>query len=317
MNFDGRQPTADGRRQTAERMSGGRRSVSGGREDKADVKGQVVAQRERVTARLEQIDHVIAIMSGKGGVGKSALTANLAAAWGVNGQAVGVLDADIHGASAAAMLGARGQQVLVEPAGIRPAVGVADVRVMSMDLFLDSDAPVSWRHPGGLAADAFVWRGAMEANALREMLADTNWGQLDLLLIDMPPGTDRFETLMQLVPGLSGALVVTIPSRASQIVVRRTIAAARQGGAKLLGLVENMVGLVRPDEESLQELFPSGGGEAFADEVDLQHLASVPFDSRLARTTDAGRPFVLEHGQSAAGRAILSLAQKLEETLAR
>jgi ATP-binding protein involved in chromosome partitioning len=286
-------------------------------DDKSDVLGQVLAQRERVAARLTQIDHVVAIMSGKGGVGKSALTANLAAAWGMNGLAVGVLDADLHGASAAAMLGARGQQVLMEPAGVRPAVGVADVRVMSMDLFLDSDAPVSWRHPGGLAADTFVWRGVMEANILREMLADTNWGQLDLLLIDMPPGTDRFETLMLLVPDLSGALVVTLPTQVSHLVVRRTIAAARQGGAKLLGLVENMAGLVRPDEEGLQELFSNGERVAFADEAGLQQLASVPFDSRLARMTDAGRPFVLEHSQTAAGRAILSLAQKLEEALER
>lgn len=288
-----------------------------GTDDKSDVLGQVLAQRERVAARMAQIDHVVAIMSGKGGVGKSALTANLAAAWGMNGKAVGVLDADLHGASAATMLGARGQQVLMEPAGVRPAVGVADVRVMSMDLFLDSDAPVSWRHPGGLAADTYVWRGAMEANALREMLADTNWGQLDFLLIDMPPGTDRFETLMLLAPDLSGALVITLPTQVSHLVVRRTIAAARQGGAKLLGLVENMAGLVRPDEESVQELFSNGEGAAFADEVGLQQLASVPFDSRLARTTDAGRPFVLEHDQSAAGRAILSLAQKLEEALKR
>lgn len=284
-------------------------------DDKADVLAQVLAHRERVAARLAPIEHVVAIMSGKGGVGKSALTANLAAIWGVNGKAVGVLDADIHGASAAAMLGASRQQVLIEPAGVRPAVGVADVRVMSMDLFLDSESPVSWRHPGGLAADSFVWRGAMEANVLRELLADTNWGQLDFLLIDMPPGTDRFETLLQLVPDLSGALVVTIPSRASHLVVRRTIAAARQGGANLLGLVENMAGYVTADEDTLLELFPNGKGRSLAEEVDLKLLASVPFDSRLARMTDDGRPFVLEHEQTAAGRAILNLAQELEEAV--
>ena len=188
---------------------------------------------------------------------------------------------------------------------------------MSMDLFLDSDAPVSWRHPGGLADDTFVWRGAMEANVLREMLADTNWGQLDFLLIDMPPGTDRFETLMLLVPDLSGALVVTLPTQVSHLVVRRTIAAARQNGARLLGLVENMAGLVKTDEKSVQDLFTSGDGEAFADEVDLPQLASVPFDARLAQTTDAGRPFVLEYSHSAAGREIQSMAQKIEEALER
>lgn len=284
--------------------------------DKSNILGQVLAQRERVAARLAQVKDVVAVMSGKGGVGKSALTANLAAALSMQGRAVGVLDADIHGASAAAMLGARGQQVVIEPGGARPAVGVAEVRVMSIDLFLaDKAMPVTWRHSGGLAADTFVWRGTLEANVLREFLADTAWGTLDYLLIDMPPGADRFETLMRLIPDLSGALVVTIPSQVSHLVVRRAIAAARQAGARLLGLLENMAGLVGAEGEASRELFPETGGEVFAAEVGLPYLGRIPFDSRLARTTDAGRPFVLTHAETLTGQAILSLAEKLEEIL--
>jgi ATP-binding protein involved in chromosome partitioning len=178
-----------------------------------------------------------------------------------------------------------------------------------MDLFLDGDdAPVTWRHAGGLAADTFVWRGALEANALREFLADTAWGALDYLLIDMPPGADRFETLVRLAPGLSGALVVTIPSQVSHLVVRRAIAAARQVGARLLGLVENMAGSV--EAKTGHELFP---GKAFAADVAIPYLGQVPFDARLARTTDAGYPFVLEHSATPAGQAILALARNLEE----
>ena len=282
--------------------------------DKPDVFGQVLGQRERVARRLQQVRHVVAVMSGKGGVGKSALTANLAAALGMNGRATGVLDADIHGASAAAMLGARGQEVKVAPEGARPAVGVAHVLVMSMELFLEDDnTPVIWRHPGGLAADTHVWRGSMEATVLREFLADTNWGDLDFLLIDMPPGADRFETLIQLVPQLTGALVVTIPSQVSHLVVRRAVNAARRAGAPLLGLVENMAGLADKDGKIAAELFPDGHGRAFAAELDVPHLGKVPFDSRLAITTDAGRPFVLEHGARPAGQAILALARSLEE----
>ncbi|HEX9921574.1 MAG TPA: P-loop NTPase [Anaerolineae bacterium] len=289
--------------------------------DKPDVLGQVLAQRGRVTTRLAQIKSVVAVMSGKGGVGKSALTANLAAALAMQGRAVGVLDADLHGASAAAMLGARGQRLVVEAEGVRPAVGVADIRVMSMDLFLDDDnAAVNWRHPGGLAADTFVWRGTMEANALREFLSDTAWGELDYLLIDMPPGADRFETLLRLAPDLSGALVVTIPSQVSHLIVRRAISAARQAQARLLGLVENMAGLIDVSTngtepgvaEHSRELFPAGQGEAFAAEVDIPYLGRVPFDPRLARTTDAGRPFVLEYNDTTAGRAITALAEQLE-----
>lgn len=286
-----------------------------------DVLGQVLAQRGRVTTRLARIRSVIAVMSGKGGVGKSALTANLAAALAMQGRAVGVLDADLHGASAAAMLGARGQRLVVKAEGVRPAVGVANIRVISMDLFLDDDnASVNWHHPGGLAADTFVWRGTMEANALREFLSDTAWGELDYLLIDMPPGADRFETLLRLVPDLSGTLVVTIPSQVSHLIVRRAISAARQAQARLLGLVENMAGLIDvstddsgPDAaEHRRELFPAGQGEAFAAEVGIPYLGQVPFDPRLARTTDAGRPFVLEHGDTTAGRAITALAEQLE-----
>jgi ATP-binding protein involved in chromosome partitioning len=283
---------------------------------KPDVLGQVLAQRRDVTDRLAQIRFVVAIMSGKGGVGKSALTANLAAALAMNGRTVGVLDADIHGPSAAAMLGARGQQVIVQAGGARPAVGMAGVRVMSMDLFLqEDDLPVIWRHPGGLAADTFVWRGTMEANALREFLADTQWGRLDYLLIDMPPGTDRFETLLRLVPGLSGVLAVTIPSQVSHLVVRRSITAAKQAGAPLLGLVENMAGLTDEAGDITGELFPGGEGETFAAQMGIPYLGKIPFDGLLSRTTDGGRPFILEHAQRPAGQAILSLARKIEESL--
>jgi ATP-binding protein involved in chromosome partitioning len=234
----------------------------------------------------------------------------------MQGKAVGVLDADIHGASAAAMLGARGQKLIVEPEGVRPAIGVTNVRVMSTDLFLEgADGHVTWKHPGGLAADTFVWRGTLEANILREFLGDTEWGSLDVLLIDMPPGADRFETLMRFAPNLSGALVATIPSQVSHLVVRRAIAAARETGARLLGLVENMAGLVDDHNATLRELFPGGEGEAFAKESNIPYLGRVPFDPQLARSTDAGRPFVLEHGESSAARALIDLAAKLDEVL--
>jgi len=285
--------------------------------DKSNVLGQVVAQRERIGARLAQVKRVIAIMSGKGGVGKSALTANLAAALALEGKAVGVLDADIHGASAAAMLGARGQKLEITSDGVRPAIGVCDIRVMSMDLFLpDDDTPVRWQHPGGLAADAFVWRGSLEANAVREFISDTEWGDLDYLLLDLPPGADRFDTVARLVPQLQnlstgGAVVVTIPSQVSHLVVRRAIAAAHEAGAGLIGLVENMAGYVNATGEVAGELFPAGRGAAFAEEIGVPHLGSIPFDPRLAHETDNGRPFILEHAESAAGRAILKIAETL------
>ena len=285
-------------------------------QNKPDVLGQVLGQRRQVSERLAQIQHVLAVMSGKGGVGKSALTANLAASLAARGRAVGVLDADLNGPSAAAMLGARGQPVLIGPTGARPAIGVADVKVMSMDLFLGrDDRPLTWKHAGGLAADNFTWRGTLEANVLREYLGDTDWGALDYLLIDMPPGADRFETLVRFVPGLSGTVVVTIPSQVSQLVVRRAVQSAQQAGARLLGLVENMAGLVDADGEVTGALFPGAGGQSFAAEMGIPFLGSVPFDPRLSQATDAGRPYVLTGEDTLVGRAILALADQIERAV--
>ena len=271
-----------------------------------DVLGQVVAQRAAVARRLASVRRVVAIASGKGGVGKSLLTANLAAALTSNSGQVGVLDADIHGPSAALMLGARGQELMLGPEGARPALGVNGVQVISMDLFLEGDdRAVRWRNYGGLAEDSFVWRGTLEANVLREFLADTDWGVLDYLLIDMPPGADRFETLLRLLPDLGGALLITTPSAASVLVVRRAAAAAQQAGARILGLVENMAQAADP-----------GPGKGLADDLGIPFLGRVPFDPELARSTDAGRPGVLIDPERPGARAILELAGRLRGILA-
>ena len=267
-----------------------------------DVLGQVVAQRAAVAKRLAAVRRVVAIASGKGGVGKSLLTANLAAALASSAVQVGVLDADIHGPSAALMLGARGQRLMLGPDGARPAVGVSGVRLVSMDLFLEGDdSAVRWRHYGGLAEDSFVWRGTLEANVLREFLADTDWGKLEYLLIDMPPGSDRFETLLRLLPELGGALLVTTPSEASLLVVRRAAAAAKQAGAPILGLVENMA-----------QVAESGPGQGLAEDLGIPFLGRVPYDPELARSTESGRPGVLVDPERPGARAILELAGRLK-----
>lgn len=270
-----------------------------------DVLGQVVAQRQAVAQRLASVKHLVAVSSGKGGVGKSALTANLAAAFAVDSMRVGVLDADIHGPTAALMLGARGQRLTSSDRGIQPAIGVADVRLMSMDLFLQDDQTTPrWKHPGGLAEDSYVWRGALEANVLREFLSDTEWGELDLLLVDMPPGADRFDTLMRLVPELDGVLIVTTPGAAAQLVVRRAISAALAAGAHLLGVVENM----SIDGEG-------DGSRQLAASFDSQLLGCIPYDPQLARQTDRGRPPALIRANDRTGAAICQLAARLREAL--
>jgi ATP-binding protein involved in chromosome partitioning len=269
----------------------------------SDIVGQVEAQQRRLVARLKDVRAIVAVVSGKGGVGKSSLTANLAGALALAGARVGALDADLNGPTLAKMLGVRGRTLAVGPDGVEPPAGALGIRVMSMDLLLADDAtPLTWDAPS--QAEAHTWRGTMEANAVREFLADTAWGALDVLLIDLPPGTDRLATIAGLVPALAGTVVVTIPSDVSRLIVRKSITVARQAGAPVLGLVENMAGL-----------FPGPGGETLAHEAGLPFLGRVPFDPALAEAADRGEPYVAVAPEAPAARALSAIAARLRETL--
>jgi len=280
----------------------------------SNIVGQVEEQQSRLKARLSRVRHTVAVVSGKGGVGKSAVTANLAVAFARQGYAVGVLDADLNGPSLAKMLGVRGQQLQVTEAGVAPAVTGEGLRVMSMDFLLPSEAsPLIWDAP--TQAEAHTWRGSMEASALREFLTDTDWGTLDLLLLDLPPGTDRLPTVAGILPGLSGALIVTIPSEVSHLVVKKSVTAAREAKVPVLGLVENMAGYVCARCGSVGDLFHGPGGEALAAELAIPFLGAVPFDARLAHAGDRGIPFVAEEPDSPAARSLLRIADRLRASL--
>jgi ATP-binding protein involved in chromosome partitioning len=280
----------------------------------SDIVGQVEAQQARLRARMAAIRATVAIVSGKGGVGKSSITANLAACLAAEGLAIGVLDADLNGPSMAKMLGVRGQSLPLTESGATPVLSTEGIRVMSMDLLLPADeTPVVWDAP--TQAEAHTWRGSMEGTVLREFLTDTAWGSLDLLLLDLPPGTDRLPTVAGLLPRLTGAVVVTIPSEVSHLVVRKSLTLARETGTRLLGLVENMAGYVCPACGAVGPLFEGPGGEVTAAQHGIPFLGRVPFDPRLAVAADRGRPFVLDHGQSPAGRALGEIAGRIRALL--
>jgi ATP-binding protein involved in chromosome partitioning len=247
----------------------------------------VAALRERVRVRLSPDRRAVAVMSGKGGVGKSFVTAalGLAAAERVRGPSrVGVLDADFEGPTAAKLLGASGP-LRVTDQGVQPVPGRSGVVVFSTDLLLEDGRPLAWRQPSG---HRFVWRGALEAGALREFLADVAWGGLDLLLIDLPPGAHRLEDLADLVPDLA-VLAVTIPSEESRRSVERTLHAARERRLPILGLVENMSGYACPGCGTTGPLFGGDAGAILAAQVGVPLLARVPFlpDGRPATAVDA------------------------------
>jgi ATP-binding protein involved in chromosome partitioning len=271
----------------------------------SDIVGQVEAQHARLRVRLAGVRHVVAVVSGKGGVGKSSLTANLAACFARAGQRVGVLDADLNGPTMAKMLGVRGRTLAMTGDGVAPPESALGIRVMSMDLLLPSDeAPLAWQAP--TQAESHTWRGSMEANALREFLADTAWGPLDLLLVDLAPGTDRLVTVASLLPALTGAVVVTIPSDVSHLIVRKSITVAAQARVRVLGLVENMAGL-----------FSGSPGETLAREAGVPFLGAVPFDPAMAVAADRGEPYVAVAPDAPASRALAAIAEAVGAAVAR
>ncbi len=271
-----------------------------------DVVSQVGAQHRRLEARMEGIGRVVAVASGKGGVGKSAVAANLAAAMAAAGSRAGALDADLNGPSLARMLGAAGP-LKVTTNGVEPAVGAGDVRVVSTALLLDSpDAPVRW-HGGDWGAG--MARGVLETGALREMLADVAWDALDVLVVDLPPGTDRLERLLGLVsPDL--LLVVTTPSAMAAEVVGRSLRAAREAGVEAPGLVANMTTWACPHCGEASDPWGADGARALAESAGVELWAEIPFDPALARATDAGRPIVLEDPDRPSARALTRLADR-------
>ena len=255
-------------------------------EDHSGLGAQVGAQHDRVRRRLASVTHTVAVMSGKGGVGKSFVTAALATALARVGRRVGVLDADFHGPTAARMLGARAGRLDVTDEGVVPATAAGGVRVMSTDLLLPEGAPLAWREPDH---DHFVWRGALEAGTLREFLGDVRWDALDLLLVDLPPGTDRLAALAGLVTPLAGVLTVTIPSDASLRAVQRALAAASGAGIRVLGIVENMAGYACGSCGTVAPLFAGRAADALAEASGAPVLARIPFDAPAQASADAGR----------------------------
>lgn len=277
------------------------------------VAEQVAEQKSRLKARMASVDHVVAVMSGKGGVGKSTVAVNLAGVLAQEGKSVGIVDADVNGPSVAKMMGVRDQSAVTGDSGVQPAVGPLDIKVMSMDLFLpDAETPVVWEAP--TRDDAYTWRGTMEAGAVREFLSDTEWGTLDVLLVDLPPGTDRLPTLVDLLPALSGTIVVTIPSAVSQHVVSKSVEMAREWlDTEIIGLVENMTTYVCPNCGEEEPLFPAEIEQDMT--LGLPSLGGIPFDPRVASAADDGVLFVQHYGALPAGEALQQIAGEVEQFL--
>ena len=274
---------------------------------------QVVDQQHRLADRLAQVRSVVAVASGKGGVGKSAITANLAVALAGRGLAVGAADADLNGPSLGRMLGVSRARLADLPTGVEPARSPSGVRVMSMEfLQQDEDAPLRWREPemGG-----FIWQSTLETGVLREFLGDVEWGKLDVLLVDVPPGTDKIGRLLELVPQVDQMLLVTTPSETARFVVSKSVRMAREAEVGTVALISNMAGHTCPECGHVSELFPGDGANRLEQESGVPLWAEIPFDPRLGGATDSGKPLVMTDPDAPSSRAILALADRVEEHL--
>jgi Mrp family chromosome partitioning ATPase/predicted Fe-Mo cluster-binding NifX family protein len=255
------------------------------------------SQREldelELTTRMERIGRKILVLSGKGGVGKSTVAANLAATLAAAGQKVGLLDVDLHGPSIPALLGLAGQRMVADDErGITPIKVSANLLVASIGLLLGSNT------------DAVIWRGPMKYSAIRQMLKDTHWGELDVLVIDSPPGTgDEPLAVAQMVGRGASAVVVTTPQDLAVADVRRSVSFCKTLGLEVAGIIENMSGLICPHCNETIDLFQTGGGEKLAAETGVPFLGRVPLDPQVVASGDTGRPFVEAFADSIAAKA--------------
>jgi len=266
-----------------------------------------IEREQRLTMKMSKIKHKIAVISGKGGVGKSTVTVNLATAFALQGHMdkVGILDADIHGPCVPKMLGLKGQKLVGGPAGmIFPVAARLGIKVVSMDFLLPSDeAPV-------------IWRGPLKMRAIQQFLSDITWGELDFLFVDLPPGTgDEPLSVMQLIPDIDGVIIVTIPSEVSQIVVKKAITFSRQLGVPVIGIIENMSGFVCPECGAKLDIFKAGGGKKIAKDLSVPYLGKIPIDPAICVGSDSGTPFVAEDPASPTAKAFEEIIIKTKQFL--
>jgi Mrp family chromosome partitioning ATPase len=257
---------------------------------------------QKVSENLKNVKHTIIVMSGKGGVGKSTVAANLAFYLSWSGRNVGLLDADIHGPTIPKLFGIEQERPVMSSGNKMLPIDVPPhLKVVSMGFLLSSqDAPV-------------IWRGPVKMGAIRQFLEEVEWGELDYLIIDLPPGTgDEPLTIAQLLPKADGIIIVTTPQDVALLSVRKSINFASVLNIPILGMIENMAGFSCPHCNKEIELFRRGAAEKAASDFKVQMLGSVPIDPKIAADADKGMPFVLSENGSASANAFREIVDKLK-----
>jgi ATP-binding protein involved in chromosome partitioning len=264
------------------------------KEDKAGKEDEI-----KVSLALSQMKNRLLVFSGKGGVGKSTVAANLALALAQRGNKVGLLDVDIHGPNLPKMLGVEDKKLDISSGVIKPVEVKKNLKLVSMSFLLqDPDLPV-------------IWRGPMKMKAIQQFLGDVKWGELDWLVIDSPPGTgDEPLSVAQLIPA-TGAVVVTTPQEVSLMDSRKAVAFARRLNLKVLGIIENMSGMVCPHCGKRIDLFKEGGGQRAALELGVPFLGKIPLDPEIVTLGDDGKAFIDIHPKSEASQAFMKIVDNI------
>jgi Mrp family chromosome partitioning ATPase/predicted Fe-Mo cluster-binding NifX family protein len=256
--------------------------------------------------RMSHIGRKILVLSGKGGVGKSTVAANLATSLALSGKKVGLLDIDIHGPSIPQLFNLTGQHAQPGEAEhtIKPVEYSPNLKVMSIGFLLPNKD------------DAVIWRGPLKMGIIKQFLKDVEWGNLDYLIVDSPPGTgDEPLSVVQLLPDSDGAVIVTTPQQLSIDDVRKCINFAKKVNLNVLGVIENMSGFVCPDCGSKINIFSKGGGEKMAAEMKVPYLGSIPIDKNIADACESGKPYLKEFAGSGAALAFNDIIRKLEDSI--
>jgi len=267
---------------------------------KPDESAEEFQERQVLRKRMCQVKHKILILSGKGGVGKSTVAVNLAMSLAMAGEKVGLLDVDIHGPSIPMLLGLEDRRPTIVEKTIFPTIYGDKLKVMSMAFFLQT------------RNDPVIWRGPLKMGLIKQFLRDVEWGELDYLIIDSPPGTgDEPLSVAQLIEDATGAIVVTTPQEIALADVRRSITFCRTVGLRVLGVVENMSGFVCPECGTRSEIFKSGGGEDMAREMDVPFLGKIPIDPDVVVSSDNGTPFCQQHAETETAKAFAEVIKPI------
>jgi Mrp family chromosome partitioning ATPase len=266
----------------------------------AELDQKQLEQEKRLKENLSRIENKLIVISGKGGVGKTTVAVNLAYGLAAQGYNTGILDVDIHGPNIAKMLGIEDKKLTSSGSGIEPVEVFDGLKAVSLALMgYDSDQPV-------------IWRGPLKMIAIKQFLSDVNWGELDYLVIDSPPGTgDEPLSVCQIIPDLNGAIIVTTPQDVAILDSRKSVLFAKQLNIPILGIIENMSGLICPHCGKGIDLFGIGGGEKAALDLKVPFLGKIPLDPSVVISGDSGRPFIQFNKDRSAAGVLNEITEKI------